>query len=297
MGETGPVTTVELPSAFRVADAEAIDAQKKHFVLQLLELAAIVAGSITFGLNWTTDDYRPSSLLGALFLLIAIGLRVGGRVVGLETRWHNLRSTAERAKAEAWQFAVGGGIYTLDDEGAARAEIGQRLGTLAEQAAGAGATALASVDPASQITGWMDQLRAKPFEQRRQAYLTGRLKDQAGWYRDKAEANTTAARQWNAVVVTAEAVGVLLAIGLGFRLFDVNWAGFVGAGAAAAVAWQQAKQFSFLGSSYSLAADMTGRFVTRAGDGALTEAGWPALVAEAEAALAQEQGLWTRVTA
>ncbi len=281
------MTNDDLPEVFLLVDASAVEARSRHFSLQRAELLAILAGAFAVEIHWVFEGYSLSGLSGAALLATALAVRFLGTRLGNEHRWHTQRSSAEAMKAEAWRFAVGAGRYAIQRPVQA---AGQDLAVRLEQMDGRRAEELTpdAFAPTSAMIGF----RGEPLASRQQRYLEQRLMEQRDWYVAKAAGNARAQSRWSRVVVGAEAVTVVLAVAQAVGWFTFGWAAVLGAAAAAALAWLQANQYSYLATGYRLAAEAITEPIEELGSNPPPEEVWPELVERAERNFAREQGLW-----
>jgi hypothetical protein len=140
------------------------------------------------------------------------------------------------------------------------------------------------------ITPRMDELRQRPFADRRLVYIEGRTLDQSRWYSRKACANRRRANIWRFLLVAAEVAAVSLAVGRVSGAWDVDLAGLLAAVIGAGTAWVAVKQFSPLASAYSVATKELALQATKLG--AVSEEHWPLVAADAEEAISREHTTW-----
>jgi hypothetical protein len=137
----------------------------------------------------------------------------------------------------------------------------------------------------------MREVRAKPFEARRDIYLRDRLLEQFVWYRNRAAQAHSASVRWSAVTavltVLALVTAVLRAAG------PVGWdlTGLFSAAAAAGVAWQEVRRHRPLTYAHALVEqDLDTLRVAMATT--VTEEGWADAVAEAERLVSPQHTDW-----
>lgn len=137
----------------------------------------------------------------------------------------------------------------------------------------------------------MRSLRAAPLAERRLAYLTGRVDDQAAWYAAKTEANRRAADRWFWLGLGCEIVAVLVAIGLVVETAAPDIVGLLATLAVAITAWNQTGRHDELSQTYGLAATeivLLRTSVEMADD----EASFSAAVNDVELAVSREHTMW-----
>lgn len=284
------LTAASLPPLYRAADNGSMEAQKRFLSAQRTELCLIVGAAVLFEVSLEIDGVRVAVLAAAVLMLVAMIVRLRSGEGRLAARWYDYRAAAESIKTLSWQYSVGGSAFPLGlDDDDARDGFEQQLRELLERDL-QGLTVPAPPGE-SQLTAAMEELRGVGLDERRQAYVEGRVDDQLSWYRDKARINGRAARRWGRLLIageiTAAVIGVLMAMGW----IGVNISGPVAAAVAAGVAWKQTKQFSVLAESYSVTSQDIAA-LRRSVEHASTEHEWAEAVHDAEAAFSREHTMW-----
>ncbi len=202
-------------------------------------------------------------------------------------QWYEGRALAESAKTLAWRYAVGADPFPISmPQTDARSLLLTRLNVVGQSAA----THVTVSTDSPLVTAKMSRLRGEPFDHRRDAYITGRTNDQRAWYAENAERNKRKAILWRSLLVGTEVLAVVLASMRVLGGWSVDIAGFMAALVTAGAAWISVKQFSQLGSAYSIAAlELTvqaQKLLT------VNEDEWPLVVADAEEAISREHTMW-----
>jgi conflict system pore-forming effector with SLATT domain len=298
--------TNDLPGLFRAADSAAILAQKRFFSglraeLVLLSLAAAVALFSTvkqpaptvgpFSVSgFTTPPLSVATLASALFIILALVIRVFRYVRHFDTQWYEARAAAESVKSLAWRYAVGGRPFPLDgDEVGAKARLLRRLNeTLMDVARDLSQT---TFTPEQQITPAMERLRGQPLEARRASYRAGRIVDQEKWYTNKSKWNKTRGLQWHWAMMIIEALGAAGAVAVAFQLLPFSPQGLVAAIVSGIISWTQSRRYQDLYASYRVTASELGS-IEVAIPNQTDEAAWSTFVDEAEEACSREHRLW-----
>ncbi len=143
-----------------------------------------------------------------------------------------------------------------------------------------------------QISGRMQAVRAGTLEERKQAYLAGRISDQRVWYGNQARSNRLAEDRYFNVVFASQLAALVAAVAL------VRWpnsnarlTGFFASLASALIAWLQLKQHKELAQSYSVAELELG-FIEEKARHIMTEREFSDFVSDAENAVSREHTLW-----
>ena len=145
-------------------------------------------------------------------------------------------------------------------------------------------------DDGEQITGTMRDLRARPFAQRRDAYVAGRITDQRGWYARKAARADRLNTTFLLATIALEFAGLVAAAVRAAGLIDLDLLGILAAITGGVASWVQTRQWGTLARSYAIAANELATIGGQAHD--VTEEAWPRFVDEAEEAISREHTLW-----
>jgi hypothetical protein len=284
-----------LPAIYRSADQASLRGQRGA-VVQIrwsLWLGVIAAATGITSWRWGDAALDVMALVGGVAFAAAFVLTLRLNAEGYETQWYRGRAVAESVKTLAWRYAVGGDPFGKGPAGDAQVEVeaGQRFATRIRRVfAGAGDLRFGPA-PGEQITAAMSALRARSLADRREAYITGRVGEQADRYASKAADNAAKARRWAAVGVLANLFGLLAAIARFLGWLDVDLLGIAAAVAGAATAWSQFRQHRTLAAAYALTAQELSlvreelRLVT-------TEPEWALAMSDAEDAISREHTMW-----
>ncbi len=203
-----------------------------------------------------------------------------------ERRWYDGRALAESAKTLAWRYAVGANPFPVGHREAER-ELLERLAGLLRDAPDTG------IQPTDEpaISDAMRRLRRKPLAVRRRAYLAGRLEDQRTWYKGKAGFHGRRAARWRTALLTAEAVGVVVALTRAVGWLSLDLAGVVAAVVTAAAAWLAVRQHESAARAYTFAHGELSIASERLRS-AKGEDAWAKEAADAEEAISREHIMW-----
>ena len=283
------VEPMQLPGTHKAADAQARAFQRELFRLQAAELCGLVAAAMLFQFQWIVSDLDVLSLIGAGTLALAIAARSVMALRKPLQRWYDARALAESAKTVAWQFAVKGSMFPGSlSTSESKTELLAKLKTLREDFQ---SLEVPSDTEDRQVTDEMVRLRNAPRPMRMDTYRQLRINDQLDWYIKKAASNKASASRWGWTLFTLEALILLLALLRGLGAFTIEWAGVVGATAAAVVAWREAKQHTNLAEAYSVTSHDVSSLRDQLDD-CKTEHEWAEFVHDAEAAFSREHTTW-----
>jgi hypothetical protein len=244
----------DFPALYRSADDLSLVSQTHFFRalklnLILLVLAALL--SITSLPHWSVAVFQLLALLGALSCSIYLFGRRPDRY------WYAGRAVAESIKTITWRYVCRAEPFQCDDC-IAKSDFQRKLKAVVDQNKDV-VQSLASHLDAPQITDVMIEMRTRPLEERKAIYAASRINNQLTWYAKKAAFNRRTSNGYFWALIVTNAVAVLSAI-LRIKFVDVPfWPtdAFV-AVAASLLSWMQAKRFSELAASYSLAAHEIG---------------------------------------
>jgi hypothetical protein len=276
----------DLPAFFKDGDAAAAAGQKWTLRYTVGRLFGAVLAAVGGAISWKTDRVDIAACVIAAGFLIALVSEISAGAHQPERLWYEGRALAESAKTLAWRYVVCAEPFPESLSIAqADALIHHRLREIARAAEN---VPLRPEGPL--LTPGMTALRRAPFEQRKEAYLSGRTDDQRRWYHGKAIFNRRASMAWRLAMVVAEIVAVFLAALRIFGGWSIDFAGILAAVIAAAAAWVGVKQYASLAAAYSTAAlELTFQLHKLRG---VSESEWAHVVATAENAISREHTLW-----
>ncbi|MDH2429001.1 DUF4231 domain-containing protein [Sphaerisporangium sp. TRM90804] len=288
-----PLPDDALPGLFQAADQASLHGQKRYITSTALRLALIVLAAVTAALSLRVGAAK----VDVMALVTAVAF-VGTALVEVylladrpSQTWYDGRALAESAKTLAWRYAVGGAPYTrtgdAEEEQAAGQRFRRELESLLIDAPETGIEATTA--PA--ISPRLRELRAAAFEERKQAYLTGRILDQQRWYSSKATLNRSRAHSWRIALLAMELLGVVAALLRAFGVLAIDLPGIAAAVVGAGAAWLAVKQHDSLARAYAFAANELAIARSRLED-ATDEPRWAAEVADAEEAVSREHTMW-----
>jgi hypothetical protein len=282
----GALLESDLPGLFAAADAVSRTGQHAYLVATATRnLLAVIAAAASFNIN--IGGFNWIAFVAAIAFICALGVETwlwGSRP---EQRWYDGRALAESAKTLAWRYSIGAAPFPIGGRDADDLLL-KRLAALLQDAP---ATGIAPTN-APPISDAMRRLRAAPLEQRRRAYLRGRVEDQCEWYRRRATTNSARARRWRLALLGMEIAGIVLAF-CG-AIWSTTWlglAGVVAAVIAAAAAWLAVRQHEALARAYTFAHGelmIARERLLLAGD----EAAWAMETADTEEAISREHTMW-----
>lgn len=282
----------DLPQLFQAADTASIEAQNEHMrgLRARLALLTVAAG---LGLaSWRQEGSEGLDWPALLASILFVGTLSIEAVLWFhrpDRRWYDARAVAESTKTLAWKFAVRGEPFLdpeTDEQEIARVFV-DRLGRLRAQYP----NLELAPSGGSGVTKWMQDVRAQPWDQRRETYLRGRLMDQKTWYAAKAEVNKRRASQWRVALVLFEFLGFVSALFAAINSSVPALAPFFATLTACVATWLVARQHDFNWRAYSAAVADLALAQTRL-EAATSEQDWANEVSDSEDAISREHTLW-----
>ncbi|MGH2829467.1 MAG: DUF4231 domain-containing protein [Actinomycetota bacterium] len=282
----------DLPAVFRLSDDASKRAQEVFFTATRLRLAMLVVAGGAGGFTWSLGRADLAAVVGACALVAAIMVESYLLRQRPEREWYEGRAAAETARSLAWRYAVRGDPFpsTLSAGKAAELLVA-RLRQIPSDLRTIELRPSLEHD-SQQIGARMKALRDLPLEQRKAAYLDGRVRDQRTWYSSKSVFHGDRARRFGVAMIVAEATGVIGAVLQAAGLLgDLDPTALAPALAASIGAWAQAKQHQTLSRAYGIAA-LELVSIAELVPVRRTEAQWSRFVEDAEEAISREHTLW-----
>lgn len=275
------------PSLYRSADRLSLQAQGSFFLALKAHLVLLVLAALLSVLNiahWFAALLQFISLLGALACSVYLFAKRPERL------WYAGRALAESVKTMAWRYMSRAEPFDVSDNESA-CLFHQKLGQLVNQNKDV-AQALTSHIEGEQLTEHMDCQRGLALSDRQQYYVQGRVREQLNWYANKARFNKSCANAFFWALISANILAVVLAaLRIKFAESAIWPTDALVALAASLLTWMQAKRFSELASSYSLAATEIGLIRDQARN-ISCEKEFSVFVADAENAFSREHTQW-----
>lgn len=277
----------DFPALYRSANELSLNSQSQFFTalrchLLLLVIAAVL--SVVSVPHWTVAALQVFALLGALACSIYLFS------VRPEKLWYGGRAVAESIKTITWRYVCRAEPFQGDDD-TARKDFRQTLKAVIEQNREV-CRALTDYLDGTQISPVMEKMRSQALDKRKATYVQSRIGDQHTWYANKAKFNRRRARYFFWALITINMLAVICAV---VRVANVEvpfWPTDVFVAAAASVlSWMQAKRFSELAASYSLASHEIG-LIREEAKQPNTDEKFSVFVGDAENAFSREHTQW-----
>ncbi|MHA4949766.1 DUF4231 domain-containing protein [Micromonospora sp. SD19] len=280
----------DLPPFQRAVSDESQRGQRVYATLVALRLSLLLVAAVAGVATWKLDNFALGPALAAGAFAATSIVEVFLLTNRPNERWYVGRALSESIKSLTWRFTVAADPFPRSQsESDSVQEFTNRLLGLTGDMSAAGLAAPAVAG--QQITDGMRALRATPLEERRAAYLVGRLEAQRAWYAERSLANRARATRWSVTMLVLEIVGVTLAVSRAAGLTDLDLLGVAAAAVAAGAAWTQTRQHGAVATAYALASQelaAMGSLATRIS----TEAELSRFVNDTETAISREHTMW-----
>jgi len=278
----------DFPALYRSTNQASLLGQGFFLRLTKARSAGLLAAAIFGATAWQSGDFHVGAAVAFLAFLVALVVEVVLLNQRPEQVWYEGRAAAESVKTLTWRY-----MMRADDFQTNGADIDRRfVGAVSEVLRDLPAMSIPTEAGRDlQITQPMRDVRALPFEGRREFYLRFRIQDQQAWYAGKSSWNAVRARRWTFATIVLEFLGLVGAAIKAFGWVELDVLGIFAAAAATAMAWLQTKQHQNLSTAYAVTSQ---ELAAVASDlGSLTdELRWPEFVGDAEEAISREHTLW-----
>ena len=284
--------STEFPALYQSANTAAITAQSSYIrMLKAQYILLVVAATLSLWFGNSPILY----IVYALFITVSGALLIYTSVRQPEREWYTSRALAEKVKTLTWRYMM---RATPFEDAERLHETQQKFSSRLQETLEAnrqvsGSLALAP-STADQITHAMNNVRARPLQERKSCYRTERIEDQRSWYVSKVKTNRCNFRIWVGVCVTVYILAILIAL-LRIR-YDGYWDFWPTPPllvlTSSIIGWIQIRKFNEIASSYSMAAHEIGIIQTRI-DHVPTETKFSDFVNGAEHAFSREHAQWT----
>jgi prepilin signal peptidase PulO-like enzyme (type II secretory pathway) len=284
MSMMGPL---DFPALYRSASAASHVTQRRFYLVLGSTLAIFVVSAACSFLD-LQSRYLAAAQAGLLF--ISLGFSIYLASAKPQKSWYGARALAESVKTISWRYMMRTEPFDGADPVARANLITTLRRTIADnREVSAHASSLEGVD---QVTPAMEAWRSRTLAERQALYVDQRINHQLGWYSRKALASRASARRWFAMLIFANCLAILAALGNTAYPEFTYWPTDVFAAAAAAVlGWLQGKKYEDLAAAYTLTAHEIGLVRAELAT-VVDEAAFSKFVADAESAFSREHTQW-----
>lgn len=281
------LTDDDLPGAWRSADDESRRGQQQTLWFTGGKVGGGLLAAIGGAFSWQTGRIDISAWVILSGFILALTFEILSWVSHCERSWYQGRAVAESVKTLAWRYAVCADPFPSSMASAeAEERLRERISAVTREVS---EHILFDIDnPTTTIQ--MNFLRDCSFATRRNAYISGRTREQKSWYAAKAHFNRRRTYIWRGILAFFEAIAIGLAFSRLAGGWAVDFAGLLASFIAAGTAWVAVKQFSPLASAYSVATNELALQEDKLK--AVSEEDWPLVAADAEEAISREHTTW-----
>ncbi len=238
----------DFPALYKTADELSATSQKHFFRALRVHLVVLVLAAVA---SLVTISHWSVAALQLLALLLALGCSIYLFSVRPDRLWYAGRAAAESIKTITWRYICRAEPFQNDLS--ADSDFRNTLKAIIDQNREV-FQALTDENTGAQITEAMIEGRSKPLQARRAIYAEKRISDQLRWYAKKASFNRRMSSGFFWFLIAINGAAVIAAVLRMANLGGPFWPTDVLVAAAASVlSWMQAKRFSELAASYSLA--------------------------------------------
>lgn len=282
-----PLKMQDFPALFRAADRHSLTQQTIYFRLLFVELLLLVVVTAISTLN---VQWPSMAIIQAIALFGVMACAIYLFAAQPDRHWYSARAIAESVKTVTWRYVMKAEPFDIEDS-QAQSRFGTILGEIIDQNKDV-AKYFSSELNGSQITPVMDELRSSSFDGRKSAYINGRVGEQQSWYARKNRANDCLAKRSFYLLISCTVLA---------GVFAISRVRFIGASiwptdvfvtlSSTVLAWAQAKRYSELAASYSLAAHEISIVMLKS-ETVTSEKALSDFVADAENAFSREHTQW-----
>lgn len=285
----GSEVDIEWPALFASADRVSLDGQR----LQKRCFGGIILLNITAAGLANFANHKPIALTMLVVMITAVGFSIALLTIRPQAEWYNGRALAESVKTLSWRFVTCTVPYTKERaEQDAKEAFTEALKTALKEGNSISSGLFTQSGDSTQITNSMLDVRRLPLCERRDLYLTERLRDQQKWYSEAAKKNRRAELIWGSGAVFCECLALLFAA---LAIATVGGAtagiGIITTAASGVAAWQQQCQFGALASAYGMTAQELSTIQSLSGE-CQSEDALSNFVLSAERAISREHTYW-----
>ncbi|TYS51236.1 DUF4231 domain-containing protein [Bacillus infantis] len=289
----------EFSSYYKHADDISNKAQKKYIhAFKGTVIPLIVASGVSCITGLISERFYNTLLVLNSFIIVCILISIICSIMvhqsKLQKFWYEGRAVAESLKTMGWKYVNCTAPYEnsedpipVDERFVAdlksimenNEDILERIKLLDENAP-------------TIITQAMKNFRNLSWQEKKDIYLDQRIKDQRGWYADKAKTNSDEKNKWFSISVLLQILA-LLAIFFIVKNSNItsDLVGFLSSASTAIVSWIQVKRYQELQQAYSTTAFELD-IIYNQGNQIDNARDFLSFVEDAEKAISREHTLW-----
>jgi hypothetical protein len=291
------------PGLFHAADAAAVVLQRRHFFWEgvLLALTPVSAAAV-LGVALGLIQLQGAMLTAVSTSLIVLLLWVV-RASRWQAQWYACRGLAEDVKRATWRYVMALDPFPPGAADPDAAFVRRLHDAVREQPDVLRSLGERDAAPTPPVTEEMRRLREAGPAERDVMYRASRLRPESAWYSRKARGHLAEDRAWFVVLVTVQAIAVIVAIILAVQVRAGGEASpvadslvpLLSAVGVAVMGWQRSRRYGDLAISYSSTAQELAGLESDHPDPS-DEAAYLRWLERVEATLAQEHEAWRHMT-
>jgi len=246
----------DYPSFFKTTDRYSLEGQQTYLKWIKVELIILVIAGVISLFPFDNEDYgQILAVLSVIAFAAGIGITFHIKNSKFEDDWYIGRALAESIKSLTWKYMTKGEpfIEDLSNEDADKKFIAVLKDMLDENRTFLKVTY--QEDDGINITAKMRELRQSSFQDRKNAYINDRVKDQQNWYKSKSTFNKAKASQLFWFIISLQAGALIYSLYLIVNPSFFNAVPLATTLAAVFLSWLQVKQHQELSQSYAVAAN------------------------------------------
>jgi hypothetical protein len=277
----------DFPALYRSTNKFSLASQSNFFDALKVHLVTLVLAALLSAI-----EYRHwlTAVMQLVLLLCALGCSIFLFSFRPDKFWYGGRAVAESIKTITWRYVCRAEPFHVDNFSADEAFL-RRIKSVIKQNK-AICRKLKSDSDNLQITALMREIRSHTLSVRQQIYVDDRINEQHQWYTNKANFNRIRANWFFFTLILINLCAVVCAI---LRIINLDlsfWPTDIFVAAAAGVlSWMQAKKYSELAASYTLASYEIG-IIKEGAFKSNSDEDFSVFVGDAENAFSREHTQW-----
>lgn len=279
----------DYPALYRAASKASAAAQSGYlWCIRLYGVISVAAAALAH-----FHATHVAAIISLIFLLLGLGISALMAFYRYDSRWYRARAVAESVKTSTWRYMLRADPFSagMGEESARKHFVGV-LNQILKEHKSLSLELSGVLTGAQAISQFMNDVRARPLQERISFYQTARIEEQRSWYAEKSEKNKRWGRFWFCTFVVIQ-MGAIV-----FAACQIAWPtvesfpiGTFGVAAAAILGWTLIKRFRELAAAYGMAALEIGFALEQIG-GAKDESGFSQFVGDTENAFSREHTQW-----
>ncbi|GMV05577.1 MAG: hypothetical protein AMXMBFR53_18540 [Gemmatimonadota bacterium] len=279
----------DYPGLYAAADEASNEAQRhlltSHKANGILLVAGAAAALVSTMTAWV-------ALVSAVLFLGSLAVYLWAQHLRFQDHWYQARALAESIKTATWRLVIGAEPFAGPDQDVNLRAFRALLEELLQENRGIGLQLAGDWADREQVTSRMRAILNSSFEERRQLYLTDRIRNQRGWYTRRAKENRAASRKFLTWIVALYGLAiVLLLVRIAAPAAHPLPIEVLAVIAGSLIGWKQLRRFDELASAYGLTAHEVGIIESRF-DAVDSDSSLSSFVSDAENAFSREHTQW-----